>query len=245
MKSRETTPRLLILLVVGLIGVSGVLGQSKRPPELNPRATLPETLSWIGKAVTQARVGLDNNAPDPQPGEVVTDVTPYSEWVEFSSGFNIGTINGCKIELTNDKAQLIRFSSKYPDPKKASFSIRQGSESDQPAYPASFTIRLDNLSQKGGKRPYEYEKKGVPVGSWRVEYRLRAISYVPFPTHVPTKGEMKQAILNPPLKATLKGSGENGRDEFMTGDTLSFLFADKGKAEEFDAAFRLAISRCQ
>jgi hypothetical protein len=216
-----------------------VLCQNKLPSALSEKSTLAQILTWIDKVIPQASVELDSNEPDPEPGELITDVTPYSEWAEFSPGFKLSENDGCKVKLSNEKTALLKYSSKYPDPRKGSFHIPLSA-----TYPSVFTIQLNSLSEKGGKRPFEHRKKGAQAVTWRVTYRLRGSPW-PFIPRLPSKEKIKKAIQNPPLRITLIGSGQNGRDESMNGDTLSFSFGSKAIAEQFDASFRLAISKCQ
>ena len=229
---------IIIILTASL--TLGVFCQNKpSSSELKDKSSLTESLTRLSQIIPQSQVGLESNFPDPETDEVITDERRYSESVEFSRGFKLSKIDGCKITLTSDNAKLVSFWTKNPDPKKGSFQQNISSST----FPARLIIMLNNLSEEGGKRPFESRKKGTRASGWRVEYRIKNGWF--FPLRLPTKEEVKKALQNLPLKATLTGSGENGRNESMTGDRLLLLFDSKDKAEEFDTLFRSTVRQCQ
>ena len=85
----------------------GVFCQNKpSSSELKDKTSLTEILTLLGQIIPQAQPGLNSNFPDPQPGEIITEGTRYSESAEFSRGFRLSEIEGCRIKLTNDNAKL-------------------------------------------------------------------------------------------------------------------------------------------
>jgi len=239
MKNRRIIVNLSLAFILAVLMTQGAISQNKPPSELNDRPSITELLASLNRTIPTAQLGLSSTFPDPEVGEVITDVRRYSESVEFAQGFKLSKIEGCRIELTNDNAKFVSFWTKNPDPKKGSFQKTDSSSTVR----ASFIILLNSLSEKGGKGPFEWKKKGVSASGWRTEYRLKNGRF--FPLSLPTKEQIKKALQNPPLKAVLAGSGQNGRDESMTGDTLLFLFDSKDKAKDFDTSFRSAVRQCQ
>jgi hypothetical protein len=222
---------------------SAAFAQNKSlPAELSEKSSLAEILAWLDKtSFPYARIGMNINVMEPNEDSIRTDVDRYSEWAFFAQGFKLVKSNGCKITLRNDDVKLISFATKYPNPAKGSFANFRKTANNQAKHSSDLLISLDKLSDKKGKAPFQHTKKTDEanlLGTWRTEFKLKNKFFL-----LPPSKEKMQSLMNE-LKIEINGSRQDGQNESMIGDTLTFTFDDKEMSEKFNAAFRLAIKQC-
>lgn len=215
------------------------------PSGLTDKSSVDEILKWMDETIfPQARIGLESNASGTQQGEIPTSGTRYYEWAFFSKGFKLSNVDGCKITLQNNDFKLLRFETKYPDPSKGSLANFRKVADNQSKSTADFSMSLQNL--KANKSPYRYTKKQETenlLETWRTEFKFKfGISFIP--SKIPTQEKIKEIRTNS-LTVEVAGAGENGQNDSMNGDELTFTFDDKQMSEDFYNAFSRAITLCK
>ena len=159
MRTYKLLVNVLLATVLSLSVNTLVLAQKAVLPEnLTEQSSLEEVLNWLDKTSFQeARIGLESNVSEPEPGEIPTTATRYYEWAFFSKGFKLAKINGCNIVLRNDDVDLIRFETKYPNPAEGSLDDFRKNKTNRSQFTGDFFIPLQEL--KANKAPYQYTKK--------------------------------------------------------------------------------------
>ena len=213
------------------------------PAGLTEKSSLEEILDWLDKtSFSQARIGLEANFNEPQIDEVITTSTRYDEQAFFSKGFHLVKIDGCKLVLRNDNTELIRFGTKYPNPAEGSLAGFRKIQSNQPQFTGEFSIPLQTL--KANKAPFRHTKKSEKadlLGVWRTEFKRKWKSDFFL---IPSKDKLKSLLENQ-MKIEIIGVGQNGRNDSMNGDEITFTFDDKQMSENFYVAFSRAITLCK
>lgn len=211
------------------------------PSGLTEKSTLAEILNWLDKtSFSHARIGLESNASGTEPGEIPTTATSYYEWAFFSKGFKLAKTEGCRITLRNDDLKLLRFETKYPDPREGSLDDFRKIQNQRPQFTGEFSLALHKL--KANKPPYRHTKRAEKAdlfGVWRTEFKSKFDFFF-----FPSKDRMK-SILENRMEIEILGAGENGENDSMNGDELTFTFDDKQMSENFYAAFSRAITLCK
>lgn len=137
---------------------------------LTENSSLAGILNWIDKtSLPQARIGLEANFKGPETGEVITTGTRYYEQALFSKVFCLAKIDGYKLILRNDNAELICFEIKYPNPAEGSWDKFRKTQNNQPQLTGEFSIPSKKL--KANKAPFRHTKKEEKVtllGTWRI-----------------------------------------------------------------------------
>jgi hypothetical protein len=233
------------IVLIFITSFSAFSQKNSLPSGLTEKSSVDEILQWIDTAIfPQARIGLESNASGTQQGEIPTANTAYYEWAFFSKGFKLSNVDGCKITLKNDDFKLLLFETKYPDPSKGSLSEFRKAADNKPTSTAEFSMSLQNI--KANKSPYRYTKKLETenlLGTWRTEFKLK-FGFTFIPSKIPTKEKIKEVIANR-LALEVIGAGENGRNDSMNGDELTFTFDDKQMSEDFYNALSRAITLCK
>lgn len=245
MRTYKLLVNVLLATVLSLSVNTLVLAQKAVLPEnLTEQSSLEEVLNWLDKTSFQeARIGLESNVSEPEPGEIPTTATRYYEWAFFSKGFKLAKINGCNIVLRNDDVDLIRFETKYPNPAEGSLDDFRKNKTNRSQFTGDFFIPLQEL--KANKAPYQYTKKAEKaalLGTWRTEFKLKS-DFVLFP-RFPSRDEIKEAMKNG-MRIETKSAKQNGEIDKMYGDELTFTFDDKQMSENFYAAFSRSITLCK
>ncbi len=211
------------------------------PSGLTENSSFDEILNWIDKtSLPQAHIGLESNASVAELDEIPTTATRYYEWAFFSKGFKLAKIDGCKITLRNDNVDLIRFETKYPNPAEGSLDEFRRIQNKQSQFTGELFIPLQKL--KANKAPFRHTKKAEQanlLGTWRTEFKSKFNFFL-----IPSREKMKTLLENL-LEIEIIGVGQNGQNDSMNGDELTFTFDDKQMSENFYAAFSRAITLCK
>lgn len=236
------TFQLLFLVILSFVFGSVVFAQKTAlPAGLTEKSSLEEILNWLDTtSLPQARVGLESNASGVEQGETPTTATRYYELGIFSKGFRLAKIDGCKITLKNDGVELIRFETKYPNPAEGSLDDFRKIQNDKSQFTGELFIPLQKL--KANKAPFRHTKKAERadlLGTWRTEFRSKSDFFL-----ILSKEKMKSLLENL-LRIEIVGAGQDGRNDSMVGDELTFTFDDKQMSENFYAAFSRAIALCK
>ena len=232
-----------LFLIVLSISLNSVVFAQKTilPSGLTDKSSLEDILNWTDKtSLAQARIGLNADAPAVEAGEVITSSTTYSERAIFSQGFKLAKIDGCKITLRNDAVELISFSTKYPNPADGSLDDFRKIQNNQTKYAGELSIPLQKLKPEKAayRHPKKADKADLPE-TWRVEFKRRFEFFL-----IPKKEKLK-SLMDNLMKIEIIGAGQDGRNDSMNGDVLTFTFDDKQMSENFYAAFSQAITLCK
>ena len=232
----------LFLVALSLVLNSAAFAQNNSlPAELTEKSSLADILHWLDKtSFSQAHIGLEANASGVEPSEIPTTATRYYEWAIFSKGFKLSKIDGCKLILRNDNVELSNFSTEYPNPAEGSLDEFRKIQNNQSQFTGEFSIPLQKL--KTNKAPYRHTKKADQanlLGTWRTEFKRKSEFFL-----IPSKEKMKSLLENL-MKIEIIGVDQDGRNDSMNGDEITFTFDDKQMSENFNAAFSRAITLCK
>lgn len=242
MKTYKSLANALFLVVFSFSLNSIIFAQKTALPlGLNEKSSLEEILNWLDKSsLPEARIGLEANASEPEANEIPTTASRYYESAIFSKGFKLAKIDGCKMALRNDNVELIDFSTKYPNPSQGSLDDFRKIQNNQSQFTGEFSIPLQKL--KANKAPFRHTKKAgqaVSLGTWRTEFKRKSEFFL-----IPSKAKMKSLMENL-MEIEIIGVGQNGRNDSMDGDEITFTFDDKQASENFYAALSQAITICK
>lgn len=211
------------------------------PADLTENSSLEEILRWVDTTIlSEARIGLEANASGVEQGEIPTTATRYYESAFFSKGFRLAKIDGCRLKLKNENVKLLTFETKYPNPAEGSLDDFRKIQNNQLEFTGEFSILLQKL--KANKAPYRHTKKAERadlLGTWRTEFKRKSEFFL-----IPSKSRMKQMLENL-MKIEVIGGGQDGGNDSMNGDEITFTFDDKQMSEDFYAAFSQAITLCK
>ncbi|MEJ7848337.1 MAG: hypothetical protein WKF92_09635 [Pyrinomonadaceae bacterium] len=221
------------------------------PPSLTENSSFEEILNWLDKTTLhEARIGLESNAPGAEPDEIPTSATRYYERAFFSKGFNLAKIDGCKITLRNNNAELIRFETKFPNPAEGSLDEFRKTQNNQSQFTGEIFIPLQAI--KPNKAPYRHTKKAETaalLGTWRTEFKPKSNSslFSLFPV-IWSKEKAKEKIgkfRENAMRVKIINTEQNEQNDLMYGDEITFTFDDKQISENFYVAFSRAITHCK
>jgi hypothetical protein len=242
MKTHKIFINALLTIALSLSANSLIFAQKiTLPSGLTEKSSLEEILNWLDStSLPQARIGLEANAAGVEPNEVPTTATRYYEWAFFSKGFRLAKIDGCKLTLRNERTELIRFETKYPNPTEGSLAAFRKTQDNQPEFVGEFSIPLQKL--KANKAPFRHTKKAKEnalLGTWRTEYKMKSDFFL-----IPSKAKLKLLLENQMQIENIDNRQEDRKDS-MNGDEITFTFDDKQTSENFYAAFSHAITLCK
>ena len=222
----------LLLMMILIVPGSKVSAQkdARLPPTLNSNSSLAEILRWLDQnAFPYARVGLRSTGGlgPPRHYGLPRASAPGGERI-FSDGFHVKWINGCHVTLSNEHVTIID----ARNPSSGSFHRfipqNNGNRELTPQLALLF-LPLNRMSDKRGKGPYLHTKdqnNAKLAGTWRTSFDQ--------------KGFFRRSIFDMELTAAEQPqTKELGHFGYLT-----FTFDSKELAEQFNAAFRSAISIC-
>lgn len=242
MKTYKLLINALFFTVLCLNASFSVFAQKAALPSgLTENSSVEEILNWLDTTTfPEARIGVEANASGVEQGEIPTTATRYHEQAFFSKGFRLAKIDGCKITLKNDNVKLLRFETKYPNPAEGSLDDFRKIQNNQSKFTGEFSIPLQKL--KANKAPYRHTKKAEQadlLGIWRTEFKRKSEFFL-----IPSKSKMKSLLENL-IEIEITGVGQDGQNDSMNGDEITFTFDDKQVSENFHAAFSQAIALCK
>ena len=223
---------LLLALVLIAIPGSRVPAQKETalPPELKSNSSLTEILDWLNQhAFPYARVGVRAKGRTGTKSRfgIPRHDTPDIERF-FSEGFQVKSINGCEVILSNEHPTIIDAHNRDTGHFRQFIRQKNGTQELTPQLALLF-LRLDKMSDKRGKKPYVYStdpQKIKLLGGYRTKFDQ--------------SGFFHRMIFEMELTATDQAKTK----ELGHFDYITFTFVDKNLAEQFNVAFRLAIKRC-
>lgn len=202
-------------------------------------SSVTEIVDWLNKnSFPHARIGLDFSGPESYTDgsdsmqSMNLSLSRLSEQVNFSAGFTLASLNGCRLRLKNDQVKILNWGTSSYDVHYMSLAkfLVEGKKGEKKLTPQTgvLFIPLDQLSYKGGKAPYRYTKNPATeklLGTWRTQFR--------------EKGFFRRSIFEMEITAA-----EGKELHNMTAQRLNFTFDDKQASEDFNVAFRRAIQLC-
>lgn len=212
------------------------LGQDQRASSQE----LSEILDQLNKtSFPKARIGLEFTGSESYTDSSDTwqsmnlNLSRLSEFANFSPGFTVASIDGCRLTLRNNQVKILNWGTSSYSVELMSLAkfVVDGKKGEKKLTPQTgvLTIPLDKLSHKGGKAPHKYTKNPATeklLGTWRTEFKGRGFFRR-------SMFEMEiTAAEGPDLKST------------MTSQKLFFTFDNKQERETFNKAFRRAIQLC-
>jgi len=215
------------------------------PSDLTEKSSLAEIVAWLDKtSFAKARIGVHASAPQMDSDSVPNATTTYPEWAVFAQGFRLVKSDGCHLVLRNDAIELIEFASKYPDSRNGSFANFRKTKNKQ--FSGDLLISLERLSGKKGKSPYRLNTKSDLadlLGTWQTKFIGKGLKIDVTENKWRIPG--KTITLVNDIVLEIAASGENGGNESMDADDLTFTFDDRETSEKFYAAFRQAVNLCK
>jgi hypothetical protein len=215
------------------------------PSDLTEKSSLAEIVQWLDEtSFAKARIGVHSSAPQIDSDTVPDAATTYPEWAVFAQGFRLVKSDGCHLVLRNDAIELIEFASKYPDTRNGSFANFRKTKNKQ--FSGDLLISLERLSGKKGKSPYRLNTKSDLadlLGTWQTKFIGKGLKIDVTENKWRIPG--KTVTLTNDIVLEITASGENGGNESMDADDLTFTFDDRETSEKFYAAFRQAVNLCK
>lgn len=221
-----------LLIIWSSLSVYEVPRQEKSllPSALNQSSSLAEILSWLDEnAFPHARVGVrvTGATGPPRSFGLPRQSVPGGERI-FSEGFHIKFVNDCHLTLTNEQVKIID----WRNPSRGEFHRfilqKNGTRELTPQIALVF-LPLSKMSDKRSKGLLfhtEDQEKAKLLGSWRTSFNKG--------------GFFSQPIFDVELTA----AEEPHTKELGSFDYVTFSFDSKDLAEQFNEAFRRAITIC-
>lgn len=229
------------ILIVSVCLRSETLAQNQpAASQVKQLSSVTEVIDWLNKnSFPRATIGLDFSGPESyldgsdSMQSMSLNLSRLSERLEFSPGFTLASLNGCRLTLKNDQVQILNWGTSSYDRRLMSFSrfLMEGKKGEKKLTPQTgvLVIPLDKLDYKKGKTPYRYTKDPALaklLGTWRTEFR--------------EKGFFRRSLFEMQITA----AEDQALKSNMTAQKLMFTFADKQESEDFNVAFRRAIQLC-
>jgi hypothetical protein len=229
---RPTLFAILLIVSSSLSSLKALAQQeSLLPPDLNQNSSLTEILGWLDEnAFPYAQLGLREKGSHTQ--SVVPfksgNPIPAQERI-FSEGFHVKFVNGCHVTLSNEHVAIIDARNPSSGTFHRFINQKNGERELTPQLAMVF-LPLNRMSSKRGKAPHLLDKDhgyAKSVGWWRTSYEQ--------------KGFFNKSIFDVELTAAQQPQTK----ELAHFEYLTFTFATRELAQQFDAAFRRAINLCK